>query len=116
LGQKENDDVIKYIKNARAVITATKMFEGQPRLLTEASTLAIPSIYPSYGGMDEYFPKDYQYSFTQFKEEELIEKIKLLDNLELLKKESKRNLEHINVLLDKNNMNDTFKKIVNRNA
>ena len=92
------------------------MFEGQPRLLTEASTLAVPSIYPSYGGMDEYFPEDYQYSYTQFKEEELIDKIKLLDDSELLKKESKRISEHINFLLDEKFMTDTFKKIVNQNV
>ena len=116
LGQKENEEVINYIKNARAVVTATKMFEGQPRLLTEASTLSVPSIYPSYGGMDEYFPKDYQYSYTQFNEEELINKIKLLDDSELLKKESKRISGHINFLLDQKYMSDTFKKIVNKNV
>ena len=86
------------------------MFEGQPRLLTEASTLSVPSIYPSYGGMDEYFPKDYQYSYTQFNEEELINKIKLLDDSELLKKESKRISGHINFLLDQKYM--SFKKLL----
>ena len=28
--------------------------------------LGIPSIYPSFGGMDEYFPIDYEFKFTQF--------------------------------------------------
>ncbi len=60
LKYKKNSEAvtISQIKNARAVITATKMFEGQPRLLCEASSLGIPSIYPSFGGMDDFFPDD----------------------------------------------------------
>ena len=42
------------------------MFEGQPRLLFEAASFGVPSIYPSFGGMDEYFPDDYEFSFEQF--------------------------------------------------
>ena len=33
------------------------MYEGQPRIFSEASVL-IPTIYPSFGGMDEFFLKD----------------------------------------------------------
>ena len=49
LQETGNEATIAQIKNTRAVITATKMFEGQPRLLCEASSLGIPSIYPSFG-------------------------------------------------------------------
>ena len=54
-GQLSNSDVLEEIKDSRAVITCTKMFEGQPRILCEASSLKVPSIFPSFGGMDEFF-------------------------------------------------------------
>ena len=74
LGFLENKKTIDLIKKARAVITATKMFEGQPRLISEASAHGIPSIYPSFGGLDEYFPDDYKLSFKQFDYPDLIKK------------------------------------------
>ena len=37
------------------------MFEGQPRILCEASSLKVPSIFPSFGGMDEFFPANYPF-------------------------------------------------------
>ena len=80
LGFIENEKAIDLIKNSRAVITATKMFEGQPRLISEASAYGIPSIYPSFGGLDEYFPKDYNLSFQQFNYFDLVEKINCLKN------------------------------------
>ena len=47
LGFIENEKAIDLIKNSRAVITATKMYEGQPRLISEASSYGIPSnIHP----------------------------------------------------------------------
>ena len=57
LGQMDNDKVVKYISNAKAVATATKLYEGQPRLLCEASSVGTISIYPSFGGMNEFFQK-----------------------------------------------------------
>ena len=63
------------------------MFEGQPRLISEASAYGIPSIYPSFGGL-EYFPDDYKLSFKQFDYPDLI-KILLLQHKKLLNEESK---------------------------
>lgn len=90
LGFLENKKTKDLIKNARAVITATRMFEGQPRLISEASAYGIPSIYPSFGGLDEYFPDDYKLSFKQFDYSDLIKKILLLQNKQLLNEESKK--------------------------
>ena len=90
LGFLENEKTKEIIKNSRAVITATKMFEGQPRLISEASAYGIPSIYPSFGGLDEYFPKDYKLSFKQFDYPDLVVKIQLLQNKNLLLEESKK--------------------------
>ena len=57
LGQKNNEEVYQLISGAESVITATKLFEGQPMLLCEASLIGIPSIYPQSGGIKEFFLK-----------------------------------------------------------
>ncbi len=89
LGNISNVEVIKEIKNSRAVLTATKMYEGQPRLLAEASSMGIPSIFPNFGGMAEYFPSDYLLSFEQYNYKDLIEKINLLQDKKFLEDTSK---------------------------
>lgn len=100
LGFKNHEDVLNYIENARCVITATKMFEGQPRILIEASKYGVPSIFPSYGGMNEYFPKNYKLSFEQFNYEDLVKKIKLINNKDFLNLESQKIQDNIKTLLD----------------
>ena len=40
-----NNKVLSLINDATAVVTATKLHEGQPTLLCEASAMGIPSIY-----------------------------------------------------------------------
>ncbi len=68
------------------VISATKLYEGQPTLLCEASALGVPSIFPLTGGIDEFFPKDYKFSFKQYDYDDLKKKIILsLDNKQVLK-------------------------------
>ncbi len=89
LGNISNVEAIKEIKNSRAVLTATKMYEGQPRLLAEASSMGIPSIFPNFGGMAEYFPSNYLLSFEQYNYKDLIEKINLLQDKKLLEDTSK---------------------------
>jgi len=89
LGNISNIEAIKEIKNSRAVLTATKMYEGQPRLLAEASSMGIPSIFPNFGGMAEYFPSNYLLSFEQYNYKDLIEKINLLQDKKLLEDTSK---------------------------
>ena len=86
LGNLSNQDAKLEISKARAVITATKMYEGQPRLLCEASSFGVPSIYPSFGGMDEFFPSAYEFSFNQYDYRDLKDKIKKINNDELLSK------------------------------
>ena len=69
------------IKKSRGVITATRMYEGQPRLLCEASINGIPSLFPDFGGMGEFFPKDYILKFEQFNYEDLSNKMGLFESL-----------------------------------
>lgn len=85
LGHESNSTVLRKIENATAVVTATTLYEGQPRLLCEASSLKTVSIYPSFGGMDEFFPKNYKLSFEQFNYKDLAYKLNLLLDDEMIK-------------------------------
>ena len=111
LGFLENKKTIDLIKKARAVITATKMFEGQPRLISEASAYGIPSIYPSFGGLDEYFPNDYKLSFKQFDYQDLKEKLNLLTDKSLISQESKRVYDHLDKKINFTEWSNKFKSL-----
>ncbi len=111
-GELSNEATIAQIKNARAVITATKMFEGQPRLLCEASSLGIPSIYPSFGGMDDFFPDDYNLSFEQYNYSDLKEKLNLLNDTNFLKNEGNKAYNHIKKKLNRDSLFSNFENIL----
>ncbi len=115
LGFLKNEKVIDLIKSSRAVITATKIFEGQPRLISEASAYGVPSIYPSFGGLDEYFPENYKLSFKQFDYQDLVEIILLLQNKQLLKEESNKIFNFINENMSLNILNKNLESIFNSN-
>ena len=100
LGQIDNKTTLNYILSSRSIVTATKMYEGQPRLLTEASYLGVPSIFPKFGGMGEFFPKNYELVFNQYDYEDLKKKINLLDNAEYLVDVSKDVKKHIQDVLN----------------
>lgn len=112
MGYLSNEDVLGYIKYAKAVVTATKLYEGQPRLLCEASSLGTISIYPSFGGMNEFFPEDYKYSFEQFNYKDLEKKLNLL-NEELVFEEAVSEVK-INILekLNEKNIYLSFSRIL----
>ena len=112
LGQLENKEVLKLIKNAKAVVTATTLFEGQPRLLCEASSLKTVSIYPSFGGMDEFFPKNYPYSFKQYNYDDLILKLNLVLDNELLLDSSESVKSFISTKLDSDNIAEQFNNLI----
>ena len=63
LGQIPNVDVLNIISNSYLVISTTKLYEGQPTLLCEASASGVPSIFPLTGGINEFFPEEYKFSF-----------------------------------------------------
>lgn len=84
LGEKSNGESLEIIRNSKAVVSATKMFEGQPRLLCEASSMGIPSIFPNFGGMSEFFPGDYQLMFEQYDYKDLTLKLNMLNDKMLL--------------------------------
>lgn len=112
LGELSNEETLKQIKESSVVITATKMYEGQPRLLCEASSFGVPSIYPSFGGMDEFFPKDYPFSFKQYDYVDLKSKILELQNEHELKKTSNNVYRKISNKLDQNDLLNQFREIL----
>ena len=108
LGPIPNSDALNEIRDSRAVITATKMYEGQPRLLNEASAMGVPSIFPDFGGMTEYFPHNYKLSFIQYNYKDLKEKLFLLKDEKLLDKYSNEVKEYFSDLQDKNYNSSCF--------
>ena len=62
--------------------------------------------------MDEYFPEGYSYKFKQFNYEDLIKKIKLLENKNLLEKESKSIFDYTTKKFNEENTIDLFKRII----
>ena len=112
LGQLSHIETLDYIKNAKAVITNTQTYEGQPRLLCEASSLGVPSLFPSFGGMVEFFPDDYEYSFKKFDEESLLDALLKITNNEVLLKESERVKNFILKKLKKNKLLEEFEAYI----
>tara|TARA_B100000965_G_scaffold166375_1_gene138664 strand:+ start:1828 stop:3012 length:1185 start_codon:yes stop_codon:yes gene_type:complete len=111
-GLKSNEDVIKLIQNSLAVVTATKLYEGQPTLLCEASYLGVPSIYPQTGGINEFFPKNYELAFKQFDYSDLKNKLKAIENKENIKKIGEKNKEFIFTYLSESKVLDRFNMIL----
>ena len=112
LGELSNEDTLKQIKESSVVITATKMYEGQPRLLCEASSFGVPSIYPSFGGMDEFFPKDYSFSFKQYDYSDLKSKILELSNEHKLNETSNNVYKKISNKLNQDDLLNQFGEIL----
>ena len=108
LGHLKIDEVLKIISKAKAVVVATKLYEGQPRVLCEASSLGTLSIYPSFGGMDEFFPKDYEYKFEQFNYEDLVNKFNQLEDTEKFKFNQENVLKNIHKKLNKEDIKKAF--------
>ena len=112
LGELHNEKVLEIISNSSAVITATKLYEGQPTLLCEASMLGVPSIYPVSGGIHEFFPSDSKLSYQQSNLEDLTNKLDLILDNELLEIEGVRNKEFISKYLSEESLINEFEKIL----
>ena len=113
LGSIPNEEVIDYIRNSKAVVSATKLFEGQPTLLCEASALGVPSIFPKTGGIEEFLPENYKLSFKQFDYEDLKIKLKKLENEKLIEMIGVENKEFIESILDEKKIINEFEFLLN---
>tara|TARA_B100000242_G_scaffold294329_1_gene276415 strand:- start:1676 stop:2821 length:1146 start_codon:yes stop_codon:yes gene_type:complete len=115
LGQISNRETIELIKKSKGVLSATKLYEGQPTLLCEASLCGKVSLFPNSGGIAEFLPKDYEFTFDQFNYKDLIDKLNLLNNEILRKNNSKKAKEFIIFKLDENNIIQQFNQVINEN-
>ena len=113
LGQLPNVEVLNLISKSYLIISTTKLYEGQPTLLCEASASGIPSIFPLTGGIDEFFPEKYKLSFKQYDYEDLKLKILLSVDKDLNVKMGKENKEYINKHLDEKTLVENFVSFLN---
>ena len=113
LDNLDNSEVLKIISNSKAVVTSTKLFEGQPTLLCEAASLSIPSIFPKSGGIEEFFPKQYPLSFTQFDYKELTEKLLMVENTEFLSSTGRESKEFFSKNFNETGTINILKRVIN---
>jgi len=109
-GALDNKEVLNYIKNAKAVVTATKMYEGQPNLLCESSLLGKVSIFPNAGGIKEFFPQGSSFMYDQFQYDQLVEKIISLKDNGNLDAEGIKNKKFANEILSIDKLIRKFKE------
>jgi len=107
VGFVENKDVLNEIQNSTAIVSATKLYEGQPTLLCEASLNSVPVIFPKSGGIKEFLPKNYQFLFEQYNYNDLQQAMLNIINSDL-KKIGEENKEFINSLIKRENLLDKF--------
>ena len=113
IGLKDNIEVLNLINKSIAVVSATRLYEGQPTLLCEASSLGVASIFPRTGGVSEYFPQNYQLSFEQFQYDDLVNKIKLVKNTKFIQQVGAANKKFITDFLDEEKLYNNLKEIIN---
>ena len=112
LGQMPNEKVLNLINDSKAVVTATQLYEGQPTLLSEASLLGVPSIFPKTGGISEFFDINYPLSYEQFNYKDLVEKLNLLLDLDLVNKTGIKNRTYIQNSMNEEIYIERFKNII----
>ena len=112
LGPLNNEIVLNLIQNSRAVITATKLYEGQPTLLCEASSFGVPSVFPETGGISEFFPENYIYKFNQYDYKDLEKKLIDISHSSSSTLEGSKNKEFIMNMLSEEKLINNFREIL----
>jgi hypothetical protein len=80
--------------------------------LCEASLLGVPAIFPNTGGVNEFFPKDYKFSYNQFEYDELVHTLKMIKDETLLDEMGKENKKFIEEYLNEKKLQTAFSKIL----
>jgi len=111
LGPLTNDKVLSYMKNALAVINPTHLIEGQPTVLSEASMMGKVSIFPENQSIEEFFPKNYKFTYLDKNEDSLKNLLNKMTDHNLLEEVGLENKIFIENLLDNENLLTNFKKI-----
>lgn len=113
LGRLSNKETIKIINASTAVINPTRLYEGQPNLLCEATLQKVISIFPDNGGIKEFFPENYPFIFNSHSKGLLMEKIDMvIKNPEIVKSYEELSFSYLSKKLDKKQLLDIFKKIL----
>ena len=107
-----NAEMLDIISNSKGVVTATKLYEGQPTLLCEASLLGIPSVFPKSGGIEEFFPNEYPLSYNQYDYKQLKNKLIYLNNLDDSNEIGKKNKEFIERYLDEKKLIKNLNEVI----
>jgi len=98
---QDNHRLYEMISKSLGVVSATKLFEGQPTLFCEASMLKTVSIFPSNEGIKEFFSKENIFGYVQEDYRDLTRKLNLLTDSLLVKQ-----FEEINFLYTKDQLNE----------
>tara|TARA_Y100000741_G_scaffold353280_1_gene326308 strand:- start:1069 stop:2220 length:1152 start_codon:yes stop_codon:yes gene_type:complete len=112
LGYIKNDKVLDLISQSIGVVTATKLYEGQPTILCEASSIGVASIFPRSGGISEFFPIDYKLSFEQFNYDDLLIKLNLMNDENNIRKQGNLVKKYISNYLEKQKLISKFEKVL----
>lgn len=112
LGSKNREDTLKIISNSKGVLTFTKMYEGQPTVLCEASMLTVPSIFPRAGSISSFFPSNYPYTFEQGNKKDFKKKLIEFNNNKNLSDVALDNKDFILRLLKEETLYIKFKNII----
>lgn len=113
LGQLPNEETLEIIRKARAVVTATLLYEVQPTLLCEASVNSIPSIFPDNGGILEYFPNNYPLVFKNNNQSNLVKIFNLTKSSDFMQQLSFDVKSKIDTVLNEKNYIKNFEEIIN---
>ena len=111
-GSKNREDTLKIIRSSKGVLTFTKMHEGQPTVLCEASMLSVPSVFPKAGSISSFFPPNYPYVFEQGNKNDFKKKLIEFNDNKNLSDLALNNKDFILGLLKEETLYKKFKKIV----
>ena len=112
LAQLHNDETIDLIKGSKGVISATKLYEGQPTLLCEASLNGKTSLFPNSGGIKEFLPVNYDFLFNQFDYQDFTNKLNKLNEDDIRNRSSQKAKEFIRAKLDPQILITKFNEII----
>jgi len=115
LGSLSNEKTLSLIANSSGVISATRLYEGQPTLLCEASMLGVPVVFPDTGGIKEFLPSEYDFLYKQFDYESFVNKLNLLTNKKLVNKNVSNAHLHIMEKLNEVSIIEIFQEVIASN-
>ena len=112
LGQLPNHETIDLILGSKGVISATKLYEGQPTLLCEASLNGKTALFPNSGGIKEFLPINYEFLFKQFDYQDFTNKLNKLNENQIRQQSSQNAKQFIKSKLNSQILVNQFNEII----